>query len=92
MSHLARIGVARSRGPAGGDATAKPITSASAPMTCAFPGSDPQGGPSSALRRAPRRGIDGKTNAADRLQWRFGMAPRIDCSPLYLTRKAGPAA
>jgi len=41
-----------SRGPACGDATVEPAVSASCPALCASPGSDPQRGPSSALRRA----------------------------------------
>ena len=41
-----------SRGPVCGDATVEPAVSASCPAQCASPGSDPQRGPSSALRRA----------------------------------------
>jgi len=47
------VGETRSRGPACGDATVEPAMGASTPALCASSGSDPQRGPSSALRRAP---------------------------------------
>src|SRR3989304_706912 len=48
----AGAGATRSRGPACGDATVEPAMSASLPSLCASSRSDPQRGPSSALRRA----------------------------------------
>src|SRR5688500_3070698 len=53
-----RMGATWSRGPACGDATVEPIVSASPPILCASARSDPQRGPSSALRRAPFTGCD----------------------------------
>jgi hypothetical protein len=93
MSPPARIGVTRSRGHACGDATVKPIRGASLPILCASPVSDPRWGPSSSLRRAPRSGIDGKTNGAgDRLYLARGVASVIECFPQYLGGRAGQAA
>ena len=65
MSYRAGIGETRSRGPACGDATVEPIMSASLPILCASSGSDPQRGPSSALRRAPFMGMRAKRMAPD---------------------------
>jgi hypothetical protein len=67
MSYRAGIGEARSRGPAAcGDATVQPIDGASLPILSALPGSDPQWGPSSALRRAPFMGMRTKRMTAGR--------------------------
>jgi hypothetical protein len=67
----AGIGEARSRGPACGDATVEPIMSASLPILRASPGSDPLGGPSSALRRAPLAEMRG------RARWSVEQGPRL---------------
>ena len=64
MSPRAGIGKTWSRGPACGDATVEPIIRASHPILRASSGSDPQGGPSSALRRAPLSGDATKAIAA----------------------------
>jgi hypothetical protein len=66
MSHGAGIGETWSRGPACGDATVEAIMSASLPILCASSGSDPQRGPSSALRRAPFYGDALQANATCR--------------------------
>ena len=50
-----RAGAAWSRGPACGDATVEPALSVSPPASCVSPRSDPQRGPSSALRHASPR-------------------------------------
>jgi hypothetical protein len=50
-----RAGATRSRGPACGDATVEPATSVSPPASRESPRSDPQRGPSSALRHALQR-------------------------------------
>ena len=66
MSPRAGIGATRSRGPACGDATVEPIVNASLSIRRASSGSDPQRGPSSALRRAPLCGDASKASAAGR--------------------------
>ena len=77
MSYRAGIGETRSRGPACGDATVEPIVSESLLILCASAGSDPQRGPSSALRRAPISGDASKANATARRRGCLGVTAMV---------------
>ena len=79
-------GVTRSRGPTCGDATVEPAMGASMPAPCASAGSDPQRGPTSALRRAPLGDVTPETDATPALD---GAAPD---SRTFASRKREPCS
>ena len=69
--------------PVSGDATVEPAVSASTPASCASPGSDPQRGPSSALRRAIHwpKPTDPAPPSAGALGWGWEETGAVNPSP-----------